>query len=340
MTKSRSRQRTRAREGGGGLLLGLILLLVFHREALCGSSSFVPVGNSCRRRRAPKNAPFRTYALPPTAPLLFDELAGAVDAAELQQWMRTDLGRRRAELRALGWLARAYCLAPEFVGTVLPRAFCLDPYDEDDTLFRRYERQADGASVVDCVVQESSVVSRGVPLRLRLPLNNDGSVASVEVTAVGCDIAPRWPPGSVPMTTEEAREICKGLNGEGVGQRPVRSRVAAAISNMVFRELEPRLRSGLGRGGALEPRGAVTRFRPRKELFAREGLQKKWLQKVSGYYFAESLLRDVSFAANDEGAGELTFTFYFDPVEPPNSTERSMNVNPEILCCKLPSYRC
>lgn len=110
------------------------------------------------------------------------------------------------------------------------------------------------------------------------------------------------------------------------------------MADAVFQELEPRLRAGLARGGGLAPRGAATRFRPRRELFAREGRNEKWLQKVSGYYFAESLLRDVSFEADDGGADELTFTFYFDPEEPPNSTERGMNVNPEILCCKLPSY--
>ena len=53
------------------------------------------------------------------------------------------------------------------------------------------------------------------------------------------------------------------------------------------------------------------------------------------YYFADAMLRDVSFAG---AAEDFRFTFYYDPTEPTNSENMYMNVNPEVVLCKFPGY--
>ena len=68
---------------------------------------------------------------------------------------------------------------------------------------------------------------------------------------------------------------------------------------------------------------------------AREGSAEKWLQEVSGYYFAASRLQDVSFPFAREDGGSR-FTFYFDPDEPLNSEDPYRNVNPEVIYCSFP----
>ena len=71
-------------------------------------------------------------------------------------------------------------------------------------------------------------------------------------------------------------------------------------------------------------------FTPRQDLFALEGTSKKWVQQVSGYYFAESLLQDVRFTS---GADGVRFTFYLDPAEPFNVDDPTRIVNPEVINC-------
>lgn len=83
--------------------------------------------------------------------------------------------------------------------------------------------------------------------------------------------------------------------------------------------------------------GEVVAFTPKRDLWAREGSAEKWLQRVSAYYFADALLREVHFAGV-ESMGECRFTFYLDPTEPPNSENAYKNVNPEVICCKFPGY--
>ena len=71
-----------------------------------------------------------------------------------------------------------------------------------------------------------------------------------------------------------------------------------------------------------------TRFKPRHDLWAKEGSREKWLQCISEYYFAEAVLEDV-YVPSDPS---VHFTFYLDPIEPLNS-EAGRNVNPEVVCC-------
>ena len=84
-----------------------------------------------------------------------------------------------------------------------------------------------------------------------------------------------------------------------------------AIVRAIFTELSP-CTELLEDGATLELCGAGTRFVPRRQAWAREGLAEKWLQCVSDYWFAEAELRDVKL----DGAEGVRFTFYLDPEEP------------------------
>ena len=77
-----------------------------------------------------------------------------------------------------------------------------------------------------------------------------------------------------------------------------------------------------------------------------EGTSMKWLQLISGYYFASSCLRDVRFSSvrvSDADGGDggatwrpaegVTFTFYLDPTEPLNSDDPTKIYNPEVINC-------
>ena len=100
------------------------------------------------------------------------------------------------------------------------------------------------------------------------------------------------------------------------------------------------------RGGLSTPlvcAGNEFRFSPRKELFAREGLNEKWVEKRSGYYFAESRLQAVRFASSSSSTSsapstsQTSFTFYFDETEPLNSNDPGRNVNPEVIFSEFDS---
>jgi hypothetical protein len=267
---------------------------------------------------------------------LFDELAG-LDAAELSTWLMRDIGRRRAELIALGWLGRIFLLVESVVPGALavfwPRLWVLKPYEgEGDSL--AYETRADGArahSTLEIVLAETSVVPRGVPLRLRITRAASGEVTHAVLVAVGCDIAPIWPAGSRALDDGEARSQCARLNADRAAKRLM----VRAVETGVFAHILPALSAPAeGSPLALEPCGPVQLFTPRRDLYAREGTADKWLQRVSAYYFAESKLREVRVV----GRPGARFTFYLDPSEPCNSIDRRRNVNPEVLCCKLEAY--
>jgi len=62
-----------------------------------------------------------------------------------------------------------------------------------------------------------------------------------------------------------------------------------------------------------------------------EGSTEKWLQQVSGYYFAESQLQALRFASKSDA--QASFLFYYDATEPFNAQDPTRNVNPEVVCC-------
>ena len=90
-------------------------------------------------------------------------------------------------------------------------------------------------------------------------------------------------------------------------------------------------------------------FVPRQETWGLEGTSEKWLQQVSGYYFAASVLQDVAFVGGTGGGGSdgsggakydeggddaaVVFTFYLDPTEPLNSDNPTRIYNPEVVNC-------
>ena len=79
-------------------------------------------------------------------------------AAELQQMLRTDIGRRSSELFALGWLGHAYLAAPRLFDAVLPAVWRLEVYTQEEGALS-CERDHHGR--VQITLRERSVVSRG-----------------------------------------------------------------------------------------------------------------------------------------------------------------------------------
>jgi len=246
----------------------------------------------------------------------------AVPPAELQPMLRRDIGRRYSELLALGWLGRAYSAIPSVFQMVLPAVFQLEPYDEESS----YER----AGVVRCTLRESSVVTRGVPLHfiLQTDVGPAWRIRSATLLGIGCDL--RTGPGegdAAEMSGAAVRALCDEINTDG----PTKKLLVDAIVEAVFGKLMG-VGEAIRKNADLEACGDGRRFVPRREVFGLEGSTEKWLQKVSGYYFAESILQDVRFASS---AGGVSFTFYWDPTEPVNSENLSMNINPEVLHCRF-----
>ena len=235
-----------------------------------------------------------------------------VEPTRLQQWARVDIGRRQSELVALGWLGRAYRVAPAAVDAVLPEVFAFERYDGQDWV-------STGDAVHATMKFGTAVVPRGVPLSLRLGLAG-GVVDSARVDAVGPDLFPDDVDGEA-LADADAARLCAQLNGDG------RRLVVDALCATVFQTLAPALKL---RDAPLVALGPPRAFAPRRDLWAREGSSEKWLQGVSEYYFADAQLQEV--ALGGEGP---SFVFYLDPSEPPNSANPTRNVNPEVLCCKF-----
>lgn len=298
-----------------------------------GCSTHGPLRRPTHARAASVRA--STSDAPP--PPLFPQLA-PLQRAEAQAWLVRDMGRRRAELIALGWLGRAYLAAPGLLALISPSAFDLSVYEDGRGVGAleqlAWETRGGGC---ECVLAETSVVPRGVPLRLRLTREPPGAAPgpaawrSAELVAVGCDLTPEWPAGARPMSDDAARALCAELNAERAAKRLV----VRAIVRAIFDEIEPLFAAPSSSAPELELCGPAVPFRPRPDLYAREGSSEKWLQRVSAYYFAHATLRDVRVAGS---ARDVRFTFYLDPAEPPNSLDPRRNVNPEVVCCKFASY--
>mmetsp|Transcript_14616 Transcript_14616/g.37087 ORF Transcript_14616/g.37087 Transcript_14616/m.37087 type:complete len:307 (+) Transcript_14616:875-1795(+) len=289
--------------------------------------SAAPLRSAWALRSAAPRSCCAAMGLGSSAGSLFGGALDALSESEAQKWLMRDIGRRRRELVALGWLARAYRCFPWALERM--SLFRLEGYQEDTDMATLWHIRADGC--VECTVRESSVVARGVPLRLQLRFAHDGlTLQAAELTAVGCDLNPTHAAVAEPMRAADAVELANAL-------RPVGAKVlvAEAIVRAVFELLEPSLERAASSGPLVACTSDSTRsFSPRRDLFAREGTSEKWLQKITDYYFAESRLVDLCFE-NDK---TLRFSFYYDSTEPPNSADPFRNVNPEVLCCKFDSY--
>ena len=225
---------------------------------------------------------------------------------ELQSWLARDVGRRRQELQALAWLGRAHRVLPNLFDQV----FTVDRYANAPWY------ACDDGRTYGTLKTGTAVVARGVPVTFSLA--SDG--AKMTVSGLGCDILPRIPANSTALEDRDADRLCQRLASN-------KRVMIDAIERAVFDVLEP----ALAGGPTFEATGDVVEFTPRRDLFAREGSSEKWLQCVSEYYFAAASLQEVAAVGSD-----VRFVFYYDAAEPLNSEDLRRNVNPEIICCRLP----
>lgn len=231
-------------------------------------------------------------------------------------------------------------MLPSLVERLLPRAFALELYeDEDDLCYRT----ADG--MIECTLRERSLVPRGIPFRLRIRCDETiagaarmtaGGVApcgsddvGIELMGIGCDLRSAASVRELrAAATSEAPTVVARL----LASRSTKRHIAALVSSTLFAQLAPVARA-VAVGRALEAVGPVLAFSPQRQLYAREGSSEKWLQRVAGYYFASASLQEVRFVGAD--TNNVTFTFYYDDTEPVNGDPRRANINPEVISCSF-----
>ena len=249
----------------------------------------------------------------------------------LQESLRTDIMRRYTELTLLGWLGRAYLAFPCLWDRFAPTVFELAAYDA--TAAACFERPG----LVDCTLKEGSVGGvKGIPFRLLLETaDGDGGeprIVRASLRAIGCDLTREdaatatSEDGATRMSEERVRALLRAVNGDSV----TKQLVIGAIVRAVFGKLAPvaaAVKQGVDLVGCS---AAPLAFVPREELWALEGTSHKWVQQVSGYYFAQSMLQEVRFASSAEN---VRFTFYLDPTEPFNCNDPTRIVNPEVINC-------
>jgi hypothetical protein len=277
----------------------------------------------------------------------------------VQAFCRRDIGRRHAELIALGWLGRGWLTAPWLFGALFPAVFRFEPYVDTDAASRvRCQRtfSADGNEnlTIECTLKECSLVSRGVAFNLRLrssPSSTSTGANLREITdaallGIGCDLSLASQAAEATASADlaaapSAHDLCASLNRDKKAKRMViltvvqtifarLGKVGEAVSGSV--PLTACLRNDIQNLTTASPR----RFQPRPDLWAREGMNEKWLQQIGGYWFADAQLQDIMFVDQMPSADDrVSFTFYFDPTEPTNSEDPTMNVNPEVIYCRL-----
>ena len=233
-----------------------------------------------------------------------------------QSYLRADIARRYSELFALGWLGRCYLVVPLLFERLFPAVFDFTPYDDS--------RVDESGTEIFVTLKESSVVARGIPFHLKLSDDAEPALAGI-----GCDLASATESVSDSAveraaTMRAATALCNHINTE----RSLKRRVIRAVSQTIFERLTP-VAAATRRGESLVACGPPLAFSPRRDLWAREGSTEKWLQQVSGYYFAQAFVQDVSFASEPASR----FSFYWDPTEPMNSDNPTRNVNPEVIYC-------
>lgn len=260
----------------------------------------------CGPEQGPGGRVDRAPNVPPCAPF-----EGRLDQATMQQYLARDMLRRNSELTALGWVGRAYLALPGLFDWAAPQVLRLQPYP--DATAPCYERP-DGT--LDVTLAERSVVGgpKGIPFRLELPRD----LTTARVIAIGCDLAPQR--SGAPMSDSEVSALCARL---------CKRVVAEAITECVFGKLA-RAAQALTGGAELECCGDEVRFVPQRQFFGREGTSDKWVQLVSGWYFAEALIQEVQIPGEP-----AVFAFYLDETEPLNSEDPTANINPEIVSCRF-----
>jgi hypothetical protein len=196
----------------------------------------------------------------------------------LQNWLREDILRRSKELIALGWLGRAYITAPVIFNKVFPSLFRLQSYN--DTALST--KLPDGKTIVDCTLKESSILARGIPIRL-LFLMNDVNIESVKLLGIGPNVKGEVKDNndnSVTYTPLNPTLLCESININTINKKLVVKAITSGIFNNI-----PNIMKMVETSVDLEAIGPTENFHPRNDLFAQEGTSKKWLQEVFIYIF-------------------------------------------------------
>ncbi|KAL3921963.1 MAG: hypothetical protein SGPRY_004725 [Prymnesium sp.] len=249
-------------------------------------------------------------------------------APQLQTALRTDVMRRQAELMLLGWAGRAYLAAPFAVERIAPSLFQLQAYNQSAAAC--FERPGK----VDCTLREASVGGvKGIPFRLELETKNTAqTVVAARLLSIGCDLSREdaavatHENGMDRMDNSRVCELVEIINSD----KAVKRLIVEAITRAIFGRLPRVADAAAQRIPLCSCTPAPIEFSPRQEIYALEGSSYKWVQQVSGYYFAAAQIQDVAF---ESLVKDVRFTFYFDPSEPFNSEDPTRNINPEVINC-------
>ncbi len=267
-----------------------------------------------------------------------------VPREQMQHMLRRDIQRRYDELTALGWLGRVWLAVPLVFDVLWPNLFKLDAFEP--AVAPCYRRD-DGRML--CTFKESSVLARGIPFHFELETDG-GVITRATLLGIGPDlcgetaVASGWV-GDSRMDEASVEKVCRAIQAN----RGVKRLLVLAVVSTIFQRLGP-VSKALEEQALLEECGSEVEFVPRKDLWAMEGSAEKWLQQVAGYYFAESRLQTVHFAApapassaalplssTAPAADDVRFDFYLDPTEPLNSEDLYRNINPEVISCRFPA---
>ncbi|CAE8722090.1 unnamed protein product [Polarella glacialis] len=309
----------------------LVALSVGVVARACATSITAQAAGTRSQRRARLVRTRSSAKESPPTPTPFSDIQLA--PTELQQWLRADIMRRYKELKLLGWLGRAYLAVPFVFKKFLPAIFQLSAYDSNAAAcFTR-------GGCVDCTLREGSGIAgpKGIPFRLMLDMaaEDPKRIKEVKLLSIGCDLTREDGEDAAQVTAEgnwsrmsldAVQEVCDLINTDA----PTKRLVVKAITSTIFKKLSNVARAAK-EGVDLEVCAAGT-FTPREELWALEGTSYKWVQQVSGWYFAAARLEELRFESVAEG---VRFTFYLDPSEPVNSVSPGLNVNPEVINCKF-----
>jgi hypothetical protein len=270
---------------------------------------------------------------PAKAPV-FAEQAEALP--ELPGMLREDIGRRARELITLSWLGRVYLLVPFLTSAILPGLFNFSAYEDES----RPSCWRAGPGVLECTLCERSLVpTKGIPFTLRFEMSEAsvglGPITRATLLGVGCDLRrASAADNEEALGIEVAEELCTRLASDAQSKRLV----VEAIISAIARTLPPVL-DATKRGDELVACTGETRFTPLREYYGREGLNEKWVQKISGYYFAEAQIQEARFLSL-ASPDEATFTFYYDRAEPINGDPTAgLNINPEVICSSFASKK-
>ncbi|GMI09438.1 hypothetical protein TrVE_jg8816 [Triparma verrucosa] len=226
--------------------------------------------------------------------------------SSLQSHLNLEITRRRNELKTLAFLSLVHKLSRSYLFNSVFK-------------FETYSSQifANSNEIYATFKTGTKVVPRGVPVTFVISKNT----SDVKVRALGCDLMPSLPSDVLPLSPEEFKSFCSEFN-EDVA---IKRRAVDAIADVVYEKLEP----ALSKANEFEAFGEIIHFEPRQDLYAREGTSSKWLECVSEYYFAKAKLQEVV----PVGCEGPRFVFYWDEMEPINSKNLYININPEVICC-------